>query len=146
MNKTGAFKFVATRVGMAIGSGTDIAKETGHVILIKDDLRDVVFAIEVAQATMRKVKQNLFWAFIYNTLGIPIAAGLLYPFFQLVISPELAAALMAVSSLTVTLNTLLLRGFVPSLKRGGGGSRRAEEPSAQRQAPTLTQPLGAGSR
>ncbi|HZQ10441.1 MAG TPA: heavy metal translocating P-type ATPase, partial [Anaerolineae bacterium] len=107
-------------VGMAIGSGTDVAKETGHVILIKDDLRDVVVAIEIGKATMRKVKQNLFWAFIYNTLGIPIAAGLLYPFFQVVISPEIAAALMAISSLTVTLNTLLLRGFVPSLKRGNG--------------------------
>ena len=104
-------------VGMAIGSGTDIAKETGHVILIKEDLRDVVVALEVAQATMRKVKQNLFWAFSYNTASIPIGAGLLYPFFKLVVSPELAALLMAVSSVTVTLNTLLLRGFVPSLKR-----------------------------
>ena len=104
-------------VGMAIGSGTDVAKETGHIILIKDDLRDVVVAIEVAKATMRKVKENLFWAFIYNTLGIPLGAGLFYPLFAVVISPELAAALMAVSSVTVTLNTLLLRGFVPSLKR-----------------------------
>jgi Cu+-exporting ATPase len=109
-------------VGMAIGSGTDVAKETGHVILIKDDLRDVVVAIEVAKATMNKVKQNLFWAFIYNTLGIPIAAGLFYPLFRLVISPELAGFMMAISSLTVTLNTLLLRGFVPSLRRGGGGA------------------------
>jgi P-type Cu+ transporter len=107
-------------VGMAIGSGTDVAKETGHVILIKDDLRDVVVAIEVARATMNKVKQNLFWAFIYNTLGIPLAAGLLYPFLRVVVSPELAGFMMAISSLTVTLNTLLLRGFVPSLRRGGG--------------------------
>ncbi len=107
-------------VGMAIGSGTDVAKETGHVILIKDDLRDVVVAIEVAKATMNKVKQNLFWAFIYNTLGIPIAAGLFYPLIRLVISPELAGFMMAISSLTVTLNTLLLRGFVPSLRRGDG--------------------------
>lgn len=113
-------------VGMAIGSGTDVAKETGHVILIKDDLRDVVVAIEAARATMRKVKQNLFWAFIYNTLGIPLAAGLFYPAFRLVVSPELAAALMAISSLTVTLNTLLLRGFVPSLKRGGGSGGEHE--------------------
>lgn len=110
-------------VGMAIGSGTDVAKETGHVILIKDDLRDVVVAIEVAKATMRKVKQNLFWAFVYNTLGIPLAAGLFYPAFRLVVSPELAGFMMAISSLTVTLNTLLLRGFVPSLKRGGAGDR-----------------------
>jgi Cu+-exporting ATPase len=62
-------------VGMAIGSGTDVAKETGDVILIKDDIRDVVVALEVARATMRKVKQNLFWAFFYNTLAIPLAAG-----------------------------------------------------------------------
>jgi Cu+-exporting ATPase len=104
-------------VGMAIGSGTDVAKETGHVILIKEDLRDVVVALEVAKATMRKVKENLFWAFSYNVASIPIGAGLLYPFFKLVVSPELAALLMALSSVTVTLNTLLLRRFVPWLKR-----------------------------
>ena len=103
-------------VGMAIGSGTDVAKETGDVILIKDDLRDVVVALEVAKATMRKVKQNLFWAFIYNVLGIPLGAGLFYPFVALVISPELAGLLMAVSSVTVTLNTLLLKGFKPSIR------------------------------
>ncbi len=107
-------------VGIAIGSGTDVAKETGHVILMKEDLRDVVTAIEVAKATMRKVKENLFWAFIYNTLGIPIAAGLLYPLFAWVVSPELASALMAISSLTVTLNTQLMHRFVPSLYRPGG--------------------------
>ncbi len=114
-------------VGMAIGSGTDVAKETGDVILIKDDLRDVVVALEVAKATMRKVKQNLFWAFVYNTLGIPLGAGLLYPFIALIISPELAGLLMAVSSITVTLNTLLLKGFrpsvgsVPGVGQGSGG-------------------------
>ncbi|MHB1005994.1 MAG: heavy metal translocating P-type ATPase [Chloroflexota bacterium] len=113
-------------VGIAIGSGTDVAKETGHVILMKDDLRDVVAAIEVAKATMRKVKQNLFWAFVYNTLGIPIGAGLLYPFFGWIVSPELAGAMMAVSSLTVTLNTQLMRRFVPRLYRDGGDSARQE--------------------
>lgn len=122
-------------VGMAIGSGTDIAKETGHVILIKEDLRDVVVAIEVAKATMRKVKQNLFWAFAYNTLSIPIGAGLLYPVFKLVVSPEWAAFLMAISSLTVTLNTLLMRGFVPSLRR----EERQREAGTQ---PLLTAPAG----
>jgi len=106
-------------VGIAIGSGTDVAKETGHVILIKDDPRDVVVALETARATMRKVRQNLFWAFAYNTLAIPVGAGLFYPFWKLVVSPELAALLMAVSSLTVTFNTLLLRGFVPPSKREG---------------------------
>jgi len=105
-------------VGMAIGSGTDVSKETGDVILIKDDLRDVVVALEAAKATMRKVKQNLFWAFFYNTLGIPVGAGLLYPVIRLVVSPELAAALMALSSVSVTLNTLLLKRFKPSLRGG----------------------------
>jgi Cu+-exporting ATPase len=100
-------------VGIAIGSGTDVAKETGHVILLKDDLRDVVVAFQVARATMRKVKQNLFWAFAYNTLAIPAGAGVLYPFWTLLVSPELAALLMAASSLTVTLNTLLLKRFEP---------------------------------
>jgi Cu+-exporting ATPase len=104
-------------VGIAIGSGTDIAKETGQVILIKEDLRDVVVALEVAKATMRKVKQNLLWAFGYNTIMIPVAAGLLYPLAKLVVSPELAAFLMATSSISVTLNTLLLKRFTPVFKR-----------------------------
>ncbi|HMQ29978.1 MAG TPA: heavy metal translocating P-type ATPase [Chloroflexaceae bacterium] len=116
-------------VGLAIGSGTDVAKETGDVILIRDDIRDVVVALEVARATMRKVKQNLFWAFAYNILGIPLGAGLFYPFFALVVSPELAAAFMAISSVSVTLNTLLLKRFVPSLRRGSG--RGGEEQLAQ---------------
>jgi Cu+-exporting ATPase len=103
-------------VGLAIGSGTDVAKETGDVILIKDDVRDVIVALEIARATMRKVKQNLFWAFVYNVLGIPLGAGLFYPFFSLVVSPELAGAFMAVSSVSVTLNTLLLKRFRPSLR------------------------------
>jgi Cu+-exporting ATPase len=104
-------------VGMAIGSGTDVAKETGDIILIKDDIRDVVVALEVAKATMRKVRQNLFWAFVYNVLGIPLGAGFFYPLVSLVISPELAALLMAVSSISVTLNTLLLKRFTPSVGR-----------------------------
>jgi P-type Cu+ transporter len=108
-------------LGIAIGSGTDVAKETGDVILIKDDLRDVVVALEVAKATMRKVRQNLFWAFVYNMLGIPLGAGLLYPFMALIVSPELASAFMAISSVSVTLNTLLLKRFVPSTHRGPGG-------------------------
>jgi Cu+-exporting ATPase len=104
-------------VGIAIGSGTDVAKETGDVILIKEDLRDVVVAIEIAKTTMHKVKENLFWAFIYNAISIPLGAGVLYPLLRVVVSPEWAAFLMAISSLTVTLNTLRMRGYVPSLKR-----------------------------
>jgi len=113
----------AADVGMAIGTGTDVAKETGEVILIKADLRDVVTTIEVARATMRKVRQNLVWAFIYNSLGIPVAAGIFYPFTGLLVSPELAAFFMAMSSVSVTLNTLLLKRFVPSFQKGPGEPR-----------------------
>ena len=105
-------------VGMAIGSGTDVAKETGHVILMRDDILDVVAAIQVAKATMRLVRQNLFWAFGYNSAAIPLGAGLLYPFVAQVVSPELAALLMATSSLSVTMNTLRMRGYRPPIKRG----------------------------
>jgi P-type Cu+ transporter len=104
-------------VGLAIGSGTDVAKETGDVILIREDLREVVSAIEVARATLRKVRQNLFWAFIYNVVGIPLGMGILYPFTGLVVSPELAALAMVLSSLSVTLNTLTLRRFRTSLQK-----------------------------
>ena len=127
-------------VGIAIGSGTDVAKETGDIILIKEDLRDVVAAIEIGKATMHKVKQNLFWAFAYNTLSIPIGAGLLYPFFGIVVSPEWAAFLMAVSSLTVTLNTLMMRRFAPRLSRRDAGRTtpvklpRAAAPEPERKA------------
>jgi Cu+-exporting ATPase len=105
-------------VGIAIGSGTDVAKETGHVILIRDDILDVVAAVQVARATMRLVKQNLMWAFGYNSAAIPLGAGILYPFVAQVVSPELAALLMATSSLSVTMNTLRMRGYVPPVKRG----------------------------
>ena len=89
-------------IGIAIGSGSDIAKETGGIILIRDDLRDVVSSIKLSQATMKKIKQNLFWAFIYNMVGIPIAAlGLL--------NPIIAAAAMALSSLSVVFNSMLLK-------------------------------------
>ncbi|MEX0801365.1 MAG: copper-translocating P-type ATPase [Dehalococcoidia bacterium] len=105
-------------VGMAIGSGTDVAKETGNVVLIRDDILDVVAAVQVARSTMRLVRQNLFWAFGYNAAAIPLGAGILYPFVGQVVSPELAALLMATSSLSVTLNTLRMRGYTPPVKRG----------------------------
>ena len=104
-------------VGIAVGSGTDVAKETGDIILIRGDLRDVVSAVEVARATMNKVKQNLCWAFGYNLLGIPIAAGILYPWTGWLVSPQLAGLFMALSSFSVTMNTLTLKGFVPSFKK-----------------------------
>ncbi len=115
------------QVGIAIGSGTDVAKETGDVILIRGDLMDVVTALEAGRATMRKVKQNLFWAFFYNSIGIPIAAGILYPFTHQIVGPELAAFFMAISSVSVTLNTLLLRRFKPSSSNRGGPGQSAKE-------------------
>jgi len=103
-------------VGIAIGSGTDVAKEAGHIVLLKEDLRDIVTAFELSRRTIGKIKQNLFWAFIYNAVGVPIAAGVLYPFAPSLVSPELAALFMATSSVSVTLNTLLLKRFRPSLQ------------------------------
>ena len=104
-------------VGIAIGSGTDVAKETGDIILIKSDIRDVVGAIEIGRATMRKIKQNLVWAFVYNITGIPLAAGILYPFTGFLVSPELASFFMAMSSVSVTMNTLFLKRYQPSFRK-----------------------------
>jgi Cu+-exporting ATPase len=92
--------------GIAIGSGADVARETGSVILVRDDVRDVAAAIQVGKKTMRTVRQNLLWAFGYNAAMIPLAAGILYPFTHQIVSPELAALLMALSSFSVTMNTL----------------------------------------
>ncbi len=100
-------------VGIAIGTGTDVAMEASDVTLISGSLRGVVTAIEVSRATMRNVRQNLFGAFVYNSAGLPIAAGLLYPFFGILLSPLLAAAAMAFSSVTVVTNANRLRGFRP---------------------------------
>ena len=98
-------------VGIAMGAGTDVAMETGGIVLIKNDLRDVVTAIELSRATMRKIRQNFVWALGYNTVLIPVAAvGLLSPF------PWVAGAAMAFSSVSVVTNSLLLRGFKPSLR------------------------------
>lgn len=96
-------------VGLALGSGTDVAMESGDIVLIKNDLRDVVTAIKLSKATMNKIKQNLFWAFAYNVVGIPIATGILYPFTGWLLKPELAGLAMALSSVSVVTNSLLLR-------------------------------------
>jgi Cu+-exporting ATPase len=98
-------------IGIAIGSGTDVAIESGDIVLIKDDIRDVVMAIDLSRFAMRKIKQNLFWAFVYNTLGIPIAAGVLYPFTGFLLSPIIAGAAMAFSSVSVVSNSLLMRRY-----------------------------------
>jgi Cu+-exporting ATPase len=95
-------------VGIAIGAGTDIALETGQIVLIKNDLRDVVTAIDLSNYTIKKIKQNLFWAFFYNSILIPIAAGLFYP---LTINPMIAGAAMAFSSVSVVSNSLLMKRY-----------------------------------
>jgi Cu+-exporting ATPase len=108
----------AADVGIAIGSGTDVAKETGGIILIKDDMTDVPKALELSKATVRKIKQNLLWAFVYNVALIPIAAGILVPFLGpgiYEVLPLLAGAAMAISSVTVVSNSLLLRRFNPKI-------------------------------
>jgi Cu+-exporting ATPase len=98
------------QVGIAMGTGTDVAMESAGVTLVKGDLRGIVRARFLSRATMRNIKQNLFFAFVYNSIGVPIAAGVLYPFFGLLLSPIIAAAAMSFSSVSVVSNALRLRG------------------------------------
>ena len=98
-------------LGIALGSGTDVAMETGEIVLIKDDLRDVVKAMDLSKYTLNKIKQNLFWAFFYNVVGIPIAAGALYPFTHVLLNPSIAAGAMAFSSVSVVLNALSMKRY-----------------------------------
>ncbi|MBI2515097.1 heavy metal translocating P-type ATPase [Candidatus Wolfebacteria bacterium] len=116
-------------VGIAVGSGTDVAIQTGEIILVKDDLRDVVTAIQLSGKTIRKVWQNLFWAFIYNVLAIPIAGGAIYPSYTFIhpifrylpsgftLRPEIAGFAMAFSSVSVVTNSLLLKRYTPPMER-----------------------------
>ncbi len=104
-------------LGIAIGAGTDIAKETGDIVLVRDDLSDVVAAYELSQKVMRRIRQNLFWAFAYNGALIPVAAGMLYPLWGITFKPEYGGLAMALSSVTVVSLSLLLRRYLPPIKK-----------------------------
>jgi Cu+-exporting ATPase len=96
-------------VGIAMGTGSDVALESGGITLLKGDLNGILRARKLSQATMRNIRQNLFFAFVYNAVGVPLAAGVLYPFFGLLLSPIFAAAAMSLSSVSVITNALRLR-------------------------------------
>ncbi|MCP2596970.1 heavy metal translocating P-type ATPase [Candidatus Aminicenantes bacterium AC-335-G13] len=108
---------VQADVGIAIGSGTDVAIESGDIVLMKDNLLDVVAAVQLSKKVMKRIKQNLFWAFAYNTALIPVAAGVLYPFFHITFRPELAGLAMAMSSVTVVTLSLMLKKYIPPIKK-----------------------------
>jgi Cu+-exporting ATPase len=96
-------------VGIAMGTGSDVAMESAGVTLVRGDLRGILRARRLSRATLRNIRQNLFFAFVYNALGVPVAAGALYPFFGLLLSPMIAAAAMSLSSVSVIANALRLR-------------------------------------
>ena len=98
-------------IGIGIATGTDVAMESADIVLMKSDLKDVAVAIELSRATIKNIKQNLFWAFGYNTLGIPVAAGLLYIFGGPLLNPMIAGGAMAMSSVSVVSNALRLKLF-----------------------------------
>ena len=107
-------------VGIAIGAGTDVAIESADIVLMKSDLMDAASAVSLSRAVMRNIKQNLFWAFFYNAIGIPVAAGVLYPVFHILLNPMIGAAAMSFSSVSVVSNALRLRFFTPKWKHESG--------------------------
>lgn len=131
----------AADVGMAIGAGTDVAMESADIILMKNDLRDAVTAMKLSRAVIRNIKENLFWAFFYNCIGIPLAAGVLYPAFQIRLNPMFGAAAMSLSSIFVVGNALRLRGFksgFPPLKKGTPETERTEQAETKQATEQVT--------
>ena len=118
---------VQADVGLAIGAGTDIAIESADIVLMKSSLADVASAAELSRAVLRNIRQNLFWAFFYNSVGIPVAAGVLYPSLHLLLNPMIAAACMSLSSVCVVSNALRLRLWKPRLKSVSGAAPSAAE-------------------
>ena len=117
----------AADVGIAMGTGADVAVESAGITLVKGDLAGIVRARRLAQATIRNIRQNLFFAFVYNALGVPVAAGVLYPLFGMLLSPMLAAAAMSLSSVSVIANALRLRGL-QALRRASSERASASRP------------------
>jgi Cu+-exporting ATPase len=101
-------------VGIAIGSGTDVAIESAEIVLIRDDLMDAVSGIQLSRKVMARIKQNIFWAFAYNAALIPVASGILYPFFGITLKPEVSGLAMAMSSVTVVSLSLMLKRYRPA--------------------------------
>ena len=121
---------VTADVGLAIGAGTDVAIESADVVLMRSSLMDIVDAAALSRATLRNIRQNLFWAFFYNSIGIPVAAGVLYPALGITLNPMIAAAAMSLSSVCVVSNALRLRGW-----KGSAPVRRGETPANTQSEP-----------
>ena len=131
----------AADVGMAIGAGTDVAMESADIILMKNDLRDAVTAMKLSRAVIRNIKENLFWAFFYNCIGIPLTAGVLYPAFQIRLNPMFGAAAMSLSSIFVVGNALRLRGF-----KSGFTPLKKEAPEVTRKEIEITHAAAEGEQ
>ena len=131
-------------IGIAIGAGTDIAIDSADVVLMKDSLQDVVTAIEQSRAVVRNIHMNLFWAFFYNILGIPVAAGALFPAFGLRLSPMIGSAAMSLSSVCVVTNALRLRFFKPALGDQADGPEKAEKDAEKTDSMTENIPGDSG--
>ena len=132
-------------VGLAIGAGTDVAIESADIVLMKSDLMDAAAAVELSRATIRNVKQNLFWAFFYNALCIPLAAGVFYPIFHMQLNPMFAAAAMSFSSVTVVSNALRLRRFKSRFRAPSPSPSQADRVCPADREPTTSEPTQGGT-